>query len=137
MPRARSEFVATIAEDAMLPWESQVGQYPADGPPGISYCRGRVTDDYFVDCLLYRDEDGRLIGILNHYPTDFPPLQRKGTANVWVHPDHRRQGVASALGFEKVKRWGTAPPDQDRTPDGAAMANAVGHKIFTIMSYWR
>src|ERR1700722_12827312 len=68
---------ANVLESTMLSWESQAPQYPASGPPGISYFRGEVSDTLFVNCLLYRDENGELVGILNHYPTDMPPYQRE------------------------------------------------------------
>jgi GNAT superfamily N-acetyltransferase len=97
---------ATVPDEQMYTWESQVAQYPQTGPPGISYFRGTLSDDLYVDCLLARDETGHLVGILNHYPADFPPLEREGDENIWVHPSRRRQGIGSALLLEARFRWG-------------------------------
>jgi uncharacterized protein YndB with AHSA1/START domain len=103
-------LTANVPDEQMFTWESQAAQYPPSGPPGISYFRGDLSEGLFVDCLLYRDETGELVGILNHYPTDFPPHEREGDENVWVRPDRRRQGVGSALITEAFLRW---PPNQN------------------------
>jgi GNAT superfamily N-acetyltransferase len=106
-------LTANVADERMFSWQSQAAQYPPTGPPGFSYVRGQVTDELFVDCLLYRDETGGLVGILNRYPTDFPPLEREGDQNIWVHPDRRRQGIGSALITEAFFRWGPSPNADD------------------------
>lgn len=49
-----------------------------------------------VDCLLYRNDDGILLGILNY---------RAGKINGWVHPDHQRKGIGGALLVEAMNRW--------------------------------
>jgi uncharacterized protein YndB with AHSA1/START domain/GNAT superfamily N-acetyltransferase len=107
----------SVLESTMLTWESQVGQYPLTGPPGISYFRGEVSDTLFVNCLLYRDETGELVGILNHYPTDMPPYQHEGSQNVWVHPDRRRQGIGSDLITEASLRWPSEFMRGESTPE--------------------
>ena len=101
---------ASISDRAMLPWESQVTQYEPSGPPGTSYFRGQLTERLHVDCLLYRDESGDLVGILNHYPVDVPPFQSAHDINIWVRPDRRRRGIASTLLLEAFFRWGPFPP---------------------------
>jgi GNAT superfamily N-acetyltransferase len=117
---------ATVGDGVMPSWESQAAQYSRKGPPGISYFRGQVTDDYHVDCLLYRDEDGELVGILNHYPADFPPYEREADINVWVRPDRRRRGIGTALGLEAASRWEAPRPDQARmTASGARWVAAI------------
>ena len=49
-----------------------------------------------IDSLLYRGDDGVLLGMLNY---------RGGKINGWVHPDHQRQGIGTALLVEAVSRW--------------------------------
>jgi GNAT superfamily N-acetyltransferase len=109
--------VTHVPAERMFSWESQVAQYPRTGPPGISYFRGNLTDETYVDCLLYRDETGKLVGILNHYPTDFPPYERQGDRNVWVHPGRRQQGIGTALMLEALIRFGTGPDGDPKMTD--------------------
>jgi len=99
------DLTADIPDSAMPTWESQAAQYPRSGPPGISYFRGEVSDSYHVDCLLYRTENGELVGILNHYPADFPPYESEGNMNIWVHPAHRRKGIGTDLFEQAFMRW--------------------------------
>lgn len=114
-------LVANVADEQMSTWESQAGQYPPTGPPGISYFRGELNDQFYVDCLLYRDETGTLAGILNHYPMDIPPLQHAGDKNIWVHPQRRRQGIGTALLLESFFRWG---PRQTPHPNGPQLTDS-------------
>ena len=109
--------VTLVPAERMYSWESQVTQYPRTGPPGISYFRGNVTDEIFVDCLLYRDETGELVGILNHYPTAVPPYERQGGRNIWVHPGRRRQGIGTALILEAQIRFGRGPEGDPKMTD--------------------
>jgi hypothetical protein len=107
------ELSATISDRQMLPWESQITQYERSGPPGVSYFRGQVSESLHVDCLLYRDEGGDLVGILNHYPADIRPFQLAHDMNIWVRPDRRRRGIASTLLLEAHFRWGPFPEDTE------------------------
>lgn len=77
-------------------WESQAKQYPLTGD-GIEYYRGILNETKWVECLLFYGEDKRLHGILNYYPFDFPPFQKKGSVNIQVRTDKRRNGIATSL----------------------------------------
>jgi GNAT superfamily N-acetyltransferase len=85
-----------LADGTRHSWESQVGQYPVDGPPGVSYLAGPVPGALPVDCFLWRDPDGALRGIANYYPQDYE-LQPRGSVNLWVQPGHTGRGIATAL----------------------------------------
>lgn len=93
-----------LADEDMLSWESQVVQYPLDGEPGIEYSEGDVDQEYTVDCLLWRDDFGRVRGILNYYAHDFKPWERAGNLNIFVDPTYRRSGVATELLEEASRR---------------------------------
>ena len=55
-------FRATLPD--VYSWASQAMQYPDKGSPGIGYFAGEVGGGLPpVDCLLYRDDDGTVIGI--------------------------------------------------------------------------
>jgi GNAT superfamily N-acetyltransferase len=118
---------ATVAEGAMQGWVSQVGQYPKKGEPGIGYRREFAHGDAAmpVDCLLFRNRKGALVGILNHYPLGCGP-ERPHNVNVWVRPDRQRRGIGSRLVAEALRRWPEiADGRQDYTPAGLALANAI------------
>lgn len=112
-----------LLDDLLLSWENQVSQYPATGP-GLVYFRGDVNQDVWVDCLL-RYEGGELVGILNHYPVDIKPWERRGNVTVWIHPDHRRQGIGQHLLTRAVERWQVDLDAQRYTRPGRALAQAV------------
>lgn len=114
-------------------WESQVKQYPKRGAPGIElvvatfiapgaepgparvdgnlqvYCEvPRDEPDMFgqqVFTLLYRNTRGRVVGILNYYPTT-TRYEKAGNTNTWVDPSRQRRGVGTKLHDEANRRWG-------------------------------
>ena len=103
---------------AMLSWETQVGQYPATGAPGLGYFPG-VTRLGTIDCLLWRNEAGEVVGILNHYPFRTPEGQEPGSINIWVAPGWQRRGIASRLADEALRRWPIDLSQQRFTAEGA------------------
>jgi GNAT superfamily N-acetyltransferase len=74
--------------------------------------------------LLWRDGDGELKGILMYYPIDYPCGDKAGEFEVVVHPRYRRQGIATKLLAEAVRRWNIDLTKQRYTRDGAAFAKA-------------
>ncbi|MGV8972202.1 MAG: GNAT family N-acetyltransferase [Rhodoglobus sp.] len=113
---------------AMPDWyfADQAPQYPATGPDGVSYFKGVIDSKNHVDCLLFY-KDGALVGILNHFPQDFPAAgERKGNITVIVDPAHRRQRIGAELTAEAVKRWDVDLSAQDTTPMGRAFLDAAG-----------
>jgi GNAT superfamily N-acetyltransferase len=111
-------------------WEKLSREYPQSGPPGISYFRGVREDGYQVNCLLYRDEEGRLIGFLNHFPSDIPLLEERGHGNVMVHPDHRREGIGRKLMLEFLRRgWEGNAQGYRTTPEGAALIRELYEEL--------
>jgi GNAT superfamily N-acetyltransferase len=115
------ELRVTVDPDLLLSWDSQVVQYPETGTPGITYFKGVVDDARYVDCLLWRADDGTLHGILNHYPFDLPPWERAGNFNLFVDPGWLRRGIGMALLTEGDAAWHFNFAQQDYTPNGARL----------------
>jgi len=111
-------------------WDQQVGQYPRKGPPGLSYFRGEMggPDDWYVDCLLWRDKKGKLLGVVNHYPVDMPPHELKGNINVMVDPAHQGEGIGKTLLKAAIKRWDVNLDQQNWTPKGDRLRQSVDPK---------
>jgi hypothetical protein len=98
------KLLKPIIEDGVFEWENQSRQYPATGK-GIQYFKGICKNDKWVDCLLYYGDDNKLQGVLNYYLFGFPPYQRRGSINLEVRSDKRRQGIAAALLNEGMSRF--------------------------------
>lgn len=123
-------------------WTSQAKQYREKGEPGIRLERRCVDIDSgeevfdvdpalagpritVTDCLLFRDAEGTLIGILNHYDGR-SPLEKKGGINIWVRPDRQRQGVGTSLVIEALRRWDDMLPESQRyTEAGLAFLKSL------------
>lgn len=121
--------VATL--DGMpWPFKTQKRQYPAKGEPGLSYFRGEFPNEpgRWVDCLLWRDNKGNLVGILNHYPMDMP-LEKKGNFNIFIDPKAKRQGIASALVAEAIKRYNVDLRQQRYSKEGAEFINEFVRRL--------
>ncbi len=101
-----------------LSWESQSTQYAPTGKPGI-HLEQHTVGNTVIDCLLFRNEDGELVGILNHY-NENNHWQKPGSCNLWVHPDHQRQGIASALLRDAWHRWQLSYEHQNWSEEGNA-----------------
>lgn len=101
------DFTPKFLVTPVLTWESQSVQYPKKAGTGVDHFLGKTVHGN-VDCLLFY-RDGELIGILNYYGFDAPTTkweqllgapefwERKGNVNIFIHPDHKREGVATAL----------------------------------------
>jgi GNAT superfamily N-acetyltransferase len=107
--------------ETVADWDSQARWYPPTGAPGLSYFPGK-TPLGIIDCLLWRNEAGEVVGILNHYPFRTPEGQEPGTFNVWVKPGWQRRGIASRLGDEALRRWHIDVGKQTYTTEGVALA---------------
>lgn len=115
---------ATIPQALMLTWDSQVCQYPWKGEPGVSYFAG-IEGDAVIHCLLYREDRGFVVGILNYYDQDFPPFETKGNVNLFIHRKYKRHGIGTALWNEAVRRWDVTLETQRFSPEGLAFAQAL------------
>lgn len=127
---------ATVPTRKVYEWHTQVPQYAKTGEPGVTYeqnhikaatgvdATGQPVPGPPVDCLLWRDPEGVLRGILNHYPIAIPPFEEAGNVNVWVDPDWQRRGIATALCEAAMQRWPVDLDQQSYTPAGAAFVAA-------------
>jgi GNAT superfamily N-acetyltransferase len=107
----------TFSKNPAFEWENQARQYPEQGN-GIEYFQGYYGKGLWVDCLLYYGSDRQLLGILNHYPFEMFPYQKKGSINIQVRSDKRRRGIATALLNEAIKRFRVNLKKQEYTPTG-------------------
>ena len=107
-------------------FKSQSDQFDKVGTPGFSYFKGEgngLKKGQWVDCLLWRDESGKLKGIVYHYPQDLP-LEKKGNMNIYISPDSKRKGIASELVTEAIKRYKVDLRQQRYSEEGAAFINS-------------
>ena len=126
-----NEDVDLNTEEGPFSWPNQVRQYPTHGSPGIAFDPCTFPDDHpfagaQVWTLLYRNRKGRVVGILNYYPQDFPPFEKAGNVNVRVHPRRQRRGIGSALVREAHARgWPLDPYRQRYTTAGRHLAERL------------
>ena len=111
-------------------WQSQARQYAyrVKDAAGIHLERhhlGEWPNWTQIDCLLYRDEDGLLIGILNYYCDSNNPEEQQGNANIWVKPDRQRQGIGTALLREAMRRWDIDLNQQKYTTQGVLFVDGL------------
>jgi GNAT superfamily N-acetyltransferase len=121
-----TDRVVTVYFPALV-FASQRRQYAAHGPSGLSHEQHTVTEigpHAVVDCLLWRDDDGTLLGILNYYPHDVPPYERAGNVLVVVDPDRQGEGIGTRLLAEADRRWRLNFDTQDYTRAGLALVTA-------------
>ena len=102
-------------------WASQAKQYAESGAPGLTLERHMVKVDTgievfdvppelagpeisVVDCLLFRDDTGSLVAILNHYDGKIA-LEATDAVNLWVRPDRQREGIGKMMTREAMQRW--------------------------------
>jgi ribosomal protein S18 acetylase RimI-like enzyme len=109
-------------------WQSQAAQYAYRDAPGIRLERHSIGELGFmtlVDCILYRDEDGLLVGILNHYVDSNNPEEQAGNCNIWVKPSHQRRGIGTALLKDAMERWDIDFEQQRFTSQGLLFFDAL------------
>jgi GNAT superfamily N-acetyltransferase len=127
---------ATIGRE-VFDWASQVCQYDRRGEPGFTE-EVHPLNGATVHCLLWRDQDGLLRGILNYYPDDVPGErithrgvtfrmggEKAGNANIWVDPNHRGKGIGTMLAREAIARYRIDITQQRFTAAGAALAEKL------------
>ena len=120
-------------------WQSQAVQYPRLGVPGtvleqhwvdtrtgqeVQQPVGTPSHITRIDCLLHREPDGSLSGILNHYNENCP-LEQSGAVNIWVRPDRQRSGIATSLVMAANALWSLRVDDQRCTVDGVMLVAHV------------
>jgi hypothetical protein len=112
-----------IAAGMKYDWEHEACQYAHTGTPGI-HLEQHSYYQSVVDCLLYRDAQGLLVGILNHY-NEGNPFEHAGALNVWVKPGNTRQGIATELLREANKHWTLTNEHLSYTPEGDAWIESL------------
>jgi GNAT superfamily N-acetyltransferase len=121
-------------EFAML-WDDNNFSLPEIGDPGIQCMRRRgwVGAQFdltaTVDCLIYRDTAGLLVGYLLRFPKAIRDknglVGSAGEITLAVKPDHRRQGIGTALLKEAASRWDTNWANQSYSASGLELIKSV------------
>lgn len=107
------------------PWESQARQFPANGDPGLSYSPGDVPGyELPVNCLLQRNEKGRLVAIGYHYPMSYGGAEQVGNCLILVHPKYVHKGLGGRMLAELDSRYHLNFAQQHYTGQGLALAVA-------------
>jgi len=119
-----------LVPENMMPWwqwAAQVQQYPEIGEPGMSYSVESFSDDFpgcVADCLVYRNEQGRAVAVLNHYPQDVGP-EKKGNICFFVDPKMQGKGLGKMMVLEAMKRFDIKLENQEWTPSGFRVLRSI------------
>lgn len=113
-------------------WYSTPIEYEGKGVPGIGYQRkvlneGSEGREIPIDYLIHHGDDGRINGILSHFP-EGTPFEKPGSITVTVHPAHREKGIGGKLVQEAEKRFGLKLDEQQFTPLGYEMYRRLKHE---------
>jgi len=104
-------------------------EYEGKGVPGgishryLEVGNGKIPVNY----LLHHGDDGRINGILSHFP-EGTPFEKPGSITVTVHPHHRDKGVGSALIRAAQDKFGIDLEQQEYTPLGYELYRNVKHQ---------
>lgn len=116
----KAQIRPSIPQWTMLTWQSQAVQYDWKGEPGLSYFAGDLPEtDKIVHCLLFRNEKGHLVGILNYYDWD-SGWEKPGNFNIFIHRLYKGQGIGTMLFKEANRRWGPLNLAQQRWSEEGA-----------------
>lgn len=94
-------------------WAMIRARWPDSGTPGVTEAKNPAGDDV----LLYRDQQGRLLGALSH--------SRQGRLNVIVDPTRRGEGIGRALVRAAGRRWPIDLSVQQMTPAGYRLVEHI------------
>jgi len=118
--RLPHRMISEIPEYAET-WKIIIKGYAERGYPGISYLKTEFESGACLESLLFRDQKGMLLGIMDYFSSDGIPNEVKGNVNVVVHPDFQNKGIGSSLWVAGMKKWQIDLNQQLYTP--------LGHKL--------
>lgn len=110
-------------------WYNEPVEYEGKGVPGgishryLEVGNGKIPVNY----LLHHGDDGRINGILSHFP-EGSPFEKPGSITVTVHPSHRDKGIGSKLVNTAVDKFGVDLEQQQYTPLGYELYRNVKHQ---------
>lgn len=141
------ELTATISQESMYDFDSQAKQFHKKGKPGPGYETHEVAG-FPVECWLYRNTKGHLVGILYHYPEGGPtvpiqrlnmdgevelvvePIESPGNVNIFVRPDRQRRGIGTRLVEKYERKRGPIDWSKQRlTPQGVEFARKMNRRL--------
>lgn len=116
---------------------------PTHGPREITHKRdllpmkaGRFHHYVLIEETYYRDDSGRLIGVLRHWPTGCTlpgASKKKGEYSIAVLATSRRRGVGMALLTAADQEWGLDFWCQTYTDAGRSLVIAYLNKRHALM----
>lgn len=110
-------------------WQVIATKFAQKGMPGITYLKAEYSPEQWIETFVYRDECGNLLGIIDYFPVDTIPHEKKGNVNIFVHPEHRGKGVGLALLKKGDERWDIDFDKQQYTYSGLKLVKSYQRAI--------
>jgi len=86
-------------------WNKLVKYYPKQGESGFTFSFHHLFGVRYAEYIIYRNEEGEMVGIITYYLHDYFHLERAGNLNISVDPKYWRNGIGLKLLKEAIRKW--------------------------------